>query len=78
MPFTWRDASSRVLNPEAEFRVNIAVRSIANDLQIGEDDIWWLVAISPADGVSINQLLANAVSENDLGDDPTAYMAVPP
>ncbi|WP_422383780.1 hypothetical protein [Roseibium album] len=86
MVFTWNefDAGDIVLNPSADFRVNTVSRSIAADLAIPEDEIWWLIAANPAkrdkdsDGYYSLDEIWDLSKKLGLGDDPKKFLLIPP
>jgi Subtilase family len=76
-----------VLNPAASFRVNVVSRIIAEDLQVDEDALWWLILIDPAiippgePGAGSRNTIADIfelAKELDIGDDPSAFLSIPP
>jgi hypothetical protein len=76
-----------VLNPAASFRVNVVSRIIAEDLQVDEDALWWLILIDPAimspgvPGAGSRNTIADIyelAKDLGIGDDPSAFLSIPP
>lgn len=80
-------ARDKVLNPAASFRVNAVSRIIAEDLQVDEDALWWLILINPATipagepGAGSRYTIENIyelAKGLGIGDDPSAFLSIPP
>jgi hypothetical protein len=77
------NAEETILSPAADFRINVVSRLIAKELRVAEDAIWWSVLIDPAtrpgggNAYTISQIYELA-KEFGLGDDPSAFLNIPP
>ncbi len=88
MIFKWRKPDDKsndfFINPEVKFRVEGVGRIIAKELQVGEDDLWWLLLIDPAINpetrtpFTIAEIFERAADVLESNDQVSDYVAVPP